>query len=299
MDWLAAAVGAALILLVLRDIFHTLGHPEGQGGLSRFVLRTMWRLSRFRGGRGRLARLAGPLALLAVILVWGALAVAGWALLYWPSVPAGYVYASGSGGGYRVLDALYISMVTLSTLGFGDITPAAGWLRIVTPLEAFFGFALLTVAVSWVLQIYPALTRRRVLAIRLSSLRRADVLVELPTADSVLLPAILEQLSTNIIQSRVDLSEYSETYYFRDADPNASLAAGLPYAAELARIGATSARPDMRLAASLLSCALGDFADVLKDRFRHSGATVSEVLAAYAADHGQVPATGQNHPSEG
>jgi len=297
MDWLATAAGAALVLLVLRDIFHTLGHPEGQGSLSRFVLSTLWRLSRLRGGRGRLARLAGPLALLAVIIVWGTLAVAGWALLYWPSVPAGFVYASGpvGGGTNPVLDALYLSMVTMSTLGFGDIVPAAGWLRIATPLEALFGFALLTVAVSWVLQIYPALTRRRVLAIRLSSLRRADVLAGLPNADSALLPAVLERLSTDIIQAQVDLSEYSETYYFRDDDQNASLAAALPYAAELARIGATSSRPDMRLAANLLNRALEDLAGVLKDRFQHSGLTMSEVLAAYASDHGHPPANGQNH----
>src|SRR5674476_1033694 len=175
-----------------------------------------WQRARLRGGRGRLARLAGPLALLAVIIVWGTLAVVGWALLYWSSVPAGFVYAPGvaAGGTNRVVDALYISMVTMSTLGFGDIAPAAGWLRIVTPLEALFGFALLTVAVSWVLRIYPALTRRRVLAIRLSSLRRADVLAGLPNADSALLPGVLERLSTDIIQARVDLSEYSETYYF-------------------------------------------------------------------------------------
>ena len=297
MDWLATAAGGALVLLVLRDIFHTLGHPEGQGSLSRFVLSTLWRLSRLRGGRGRLARLAGPLALLAVIIMWGTLAVAGWALLYWPSVPAGFVYASGpvEGGTNPVLDALYLSMVTMSTLGFGDIVPAAGWLRIATPLEALFGFALLTVAVSWVLQIYPALTRRRVLAIRLSSLRRADVLAGLPNADSALLPTVLERLSTDIIQAQVDLSEYSETYYFRDDDPDSSLAAALPYAAELARIGATSSRPDMRLAANLLNRALEDFAGVLKDRFQHSGLTMSEVLAAYANDHRHPPANGQNH----
>ncbi|MBF6558406.1 MAG: two pore domain potassium channel family protein [Acidimicrobiales bacterium] len=300
MHWLTAAAGAALVLFVLRDIFHTVGHPEGQGSLSRFVLSTTWRLSRLRGGRGRLA---GPLALLAVILVWGTLAVVGWALLYWPSVPTGFVYATGSGpspgGTNRILDALYISMVTMSTLGFGDIAPAAGWLRIANPLEAFFGFALLTVAVSWVLQIYPALNRRRVLAIRLSSLRRASVLVRLRDDNSALPPGVLERLSTDIIQALVDLSEYSETYYFPDADPNSSLAASLPYAVELARVGAASSRSDMRLAANLLTCALEDFAGVLKDRFRYSGLTMSEVFAAYAAEHGNVPADGGNHQLSG
>jgi hypothetical protein len=189
-------------------------------------------------------------------------------------------------------------MVTMSTLGFGDIVPAAGWLRVATPLEAFVGFALLTVVVSWVLQIYPALTRRRVLAIRLSWLRHADVLTGLRDRDSALLPVILERLSSDIIQARVDLREYSETYYFRDDDPNSSLAAALPYAAELAQIGATSSRSDMRLAANLLAYALDGFAEVLKHRFQ-AGLSMSEVLAAYAADHGYAPASGAAPSLEG
>ena len=69
-----------------------------------------------------------------------------------------------------------ISLVTISTLGFGDVHPATDWLRIVNPLEALFGFALLTVVVAWMLQVYPALSRRRVIALHLSALKRAGTL---------------------------------------------------------------------------------------------------------------------------
>lgn len=288
MDWLATGAGITLVLLVLRDIFHTLGHPEGQGSISDLVLRTAWWLSRRRGGAGRLSRLAGPLALLAVIIVWGSLAVIGWALIYWPAMPTGFTYSADSvpDGGSVWVESLYMSMVTMSTLGFGDIVPISAWLRIITPLEALFGFALLTVAVSWVLQIYPALTRRRVLAIRLSVLRSADVVGALQVPGSLMLPGILDNLSSDIIQAGVDLREYSETYYFRDADPNASLAAMLAYAVEIGRIGAAAQAVDVRLAASLLNCALEEFAAVLQDRFRHPGHSVEDVLAAYASDHG-------------
>lgn len=288
MAWLSTGSGTTLILLILRDIFHTLGHPEGQGSISQFVLRTAWRLFRRRGGKGRLARLAGPLALLAAIAVWGGLAVIGWALLYWPAMPTGFTYASGPGMGVRrgFLDSLYLSMVTMSTLGFGDIVPTSAWLRIVTPLEALFGFALLTVAVSWVLQIYPALTRRRILATRLSVLRRADVVTTLHEPGSVLLPMLLENLSSAIIEAGIDLRQYSETYYFRDIDPNTSLAATLSYAVELGRIGTPAQTADVRLAATLLNRSLEGFANVLRDRFGHPGNSVPDVLAAYAADHG-------------
>lgn len=287
MDWLVSALGVGIVLAVLRDIFHTLGHPGAQGSLSRVVLGTFWRLSRRSGGTGRLAGLAGPLAMLSVIGVWGVLAVIGWALVYVPHVPSGFVSASGTAGhDSALLDALYISMVTISTLGFGDIVPASAWLRIANPLEALFGFALLTVAVSWVLQIYPALTRRRVLAIRLTLLRKADTFNALPGLDSAMAAVLLESLATSIVGVRVDLSEYAETYYFREDEPGTSLAATLSYAAELGQAGANSARADVRLAAVYLNCSLDDFASVLDERFLHTGGTLPDLLDAYAADHG-------------
>ncbi len=288
MAWLAAGAGTLLVLLVLRDMFHTLGHPEGQGELSSLVLRATWRLTGRRGGRGRFSRLSGPLALLSIIVLWGILTVLGWALLYWPSIPTGFSYTSGPvpDPGGRILDALYLSMVSLSTLGFGDIVPTSELMRIVNPLQALFGFALLTVAVSWILQIYPALTRRRVLALRLSALQRTDVVSSLHVQSSTLLPAIVESLAGDVIQAGVDLRQYSETYYFRDLDPNASLAAMLTYAAELGRVGASGQVGDLRLAANLLNRALEDFAELLCTQYGNTGQTVPETLAAYAADQG-------------
>lgn len=179
-----------------------------------------------------------------------------------------------------------MSMVTVLTFDLGDIVPSSAWLRVVTPLEALFGFALLTVAVSWVLQIYPTLTRRRVLAIRLSVLRRADVVNSLQGPGSVMLPIILDNLSSDISQVGVDLREYSEIYYFQDSDPDASLPATLTYAVELGRLATTAQTADVRAAATLLNGALEEFVAVLRDRFRHPGQSVPDVPAAYAADHG-------------
>jgi hypothetical protein len=45
MKWLFTLVGAAVVLIVLRAVFHTLWHPPRHGGLSRFVMTLLWRLS--------------------------------------------------------------------------------------------------------------------------------------------------------------------------------------------------------------------------------------------------------------
>lgn len=286
--WLVTAVGALLVLLALRDIFHTLWHPSGQGGLSRGLMRKVWRAGR---GRGRLDGLVGPLGMVAVVLAWVLLVVVGWALVYAPHLPSGFVFDDGldEGGRGGVVDALYLSLVTLATLGFGDIVPSAAWLRIAVPAEGLVGFTLITAAVSWVGQVYPALTRRRALAVRLTLLRRsgADDLVRAP--DSRLAPLLLESLAGDLVQIRVDITQYAETYYFRDGDADAALPAVLTVAAELAQAAGESSSTDLRFAGQLLATAVGDLVRILDANFLRRGGTVPELVAAYGADHGYGP----------
>jgi hypothetical protein len=105
--------------------------------------------------------------------MWAATVIPGWAIVYWPHMAwGGFSPGSKTAQESALLDSVYLSLVTVATLGLGDISPGEGWLRLVSPLEALVGFALLTATVSWVLEIYPALTRRRVLAIRAGAAAR-------------------------------------------------------------------------------------------------------------------------------
>ncbi len=288
--WMVSGLGVIVIAAVLRDLFHTLFHPGGQGALSRRVLVFMWRSARRVGGPRRLGELAGPLGLVGVIGVWGLLVVVGGALVYWPHISEDFSYGAGldPDGRSDVLDAVYVSLVTTSTLGFGDVVPTAGWLRVVTPLQALIGFALLTVAVSWVLQVYPALSRRRLLASRLTSLQRAAMHEAIRQADSSLPAAVLEDLARQVAGVSVDLSQYAETHYFRDRETRFALAACLPYAEDLAAIGRVSSRADLRLAATDLVHALADLAESLRPHVSTTERTPTAVFRAYAEDHGET-----------
>jgi hypothetical protein len=164
MEWVVTVFGILLVTVVVRDVFHTLFHPVGHGSIAPQVMKLVWRLLRlFPSGR-RIASLTGPLGIAMVVLTWGLTAVLGWMLIYFAQMPDGFSYGSELNPADRnnLLDSLYLSLVTVATLGFGDIVPTSTSLRVAVPLEALFGFMLLTAAVSWVLQIYPALHRRRV-----------------------------------------------------------------------------------------------------------------------------------------
>ncbi len=294
MTSLSTVAGAVLILIVLWDVFHTLWYPAGSGRLSRLAMAGIWRLSGAGRPLSRTGTLTGPLSLLLVVLTWCVLTVVGFALVYWPHIPESFSFSIGLQPDRRIdlLDAVYLSLVTVATLGFGDIVPTAGWLRIVAPLEALIGFAILTAAVSWGLQLYPALSRRRVLAIRLDLLGRTaagdrDSMVGSGSGSTLLL-----DLTAAIVQARVDLMQYAETYYFGDPDAASSLPATIGQAADLAERGSASTAAEVRLAADMLASAIADFAHVVDEEFVHVRGSTAEVLTAYARAHGREPATG-------
>ncbi|MGY1748748.1 potassium channel family protein [Modestobacter sp. SYSU DS0511] len=288
LSWVVTAIGALVVLAALRDVFHTLWHPTGSGGLSSRVASGVWRLSRWRRRHAGTGMLAGPTAMVLVIVAWVLAVVLGCSLVYWPHLTDGFLLGGELDPDGRAgwLDAFYVSMVTLATLGFGDIVPSASWLRIVVPLQALIGFALLTASVTWVLQIYPALVRRRVLALRLSGLRLTSIDRLFGDPQGQLAASLLADLAGDLVQIRVDLTQYSETYYFRDGAEEASLAAMLGTAVTLYEASRTSARQDVRFAGELLGNAVADYARVLDDQFIQRGNGVAATLEAYAADHG-------------
>ncbi|MFE9771226.1 hypothetical protein ACFYOV_06050 [Streptomyces sp. NPDC005931] len=125
MDWLVSLIGAAMVLVILRDLFHTLWHPTRHGGLSRIVMTGLWRLlSPGRAVRGA-AGLVGPLGMVGVVVMWASGVAVGWALVYWPHLPEGFAFSSSLEPAEHAgpVDALYISLVIVATLGLGDIAP--------------------------------------------------------------------------------------------------------------------------------------------------------------------------------
>lgn len=285
-DWIVAVVGALLVAVVVRDVFHTLFHPIGHGSIAPQVMKFVWWVLRVFPSRHRIASLTGPLGIALVVLTWGAVAVLGWAMLYFAQMPDGFAYSTELNPAERngVFDALYVSLVTIGTLGFGDIVPTSPSLRVIVPLEALFGFMLLTAAVSWVLQIYPALHRRRVLALQLSTLRTARRAEPTLGIDSV--PTdVLTGLADAVVEARNDFTQYGATYYFRDLEADASLAYSLEYATEIAAEAAGSSHPQTRLAGAMITAAVDSLAGLLNEEFLRLDGDTGDVIRAYAADH--------------
>jgi voltage-gated potassium channel Kch len=167
-ETLAALLGFVLLLVVLWDTFETIVLPRSvtrSFRLTRLFYRVTWTLwsaaaGRLRPGGRRDALLGyfGPLSLILLLGFWAVCLIAGFALLQWGLGIALNTTDADTGFGTY----LYMSGVTLFTLGFGDVTPRAPLGRSITVAEAGVGIGFLALVIGYLPVLYQAFSRREV-----------------------------------------------------------------------------------------------------------------------------------------
>jgi hypothetical protein len=286
----STVAGALLVLAALRDIFENLFHPHGRGTMSLALIRGIWRAMRkLVRGNHELLSLAGPIAFIAVIALWGVLVTAGFALILWPHFPADFAVSEGAGGEGDLADALYMSLVNLTSLGYGDIVPTAAVLRFFGPLETLLGLGLLTASISWILLLYRVLSEYRTLSHQISLLSDAggEAGIGLAEIEAEAAARILADLTSRVVAVRDDFVHSPIAYYFHPRDARHALPVLLP---KLIDVIAECSRPDrapaLRFQAGVLGHALGDLLEtVARDFVGAPAGDVAATLDAYRRDH--------------
>jgi hypothetical protein len=179
-------------------------------------------------------------------------------------------------------------LVTLATLGYGDITPTSPWLQVLAPLEALVGFALLGAIVTWVLSIYQPLSRSQAFAHQITLLQQAERVTGTTVMhlDAEAVEELLRSITAQVITIRIDLIRFPLTYYFHSTDQRCCLPRVMPYVLALAEDGLKGGCPPrVRLQAALLRGAINDFAATLGAAFLDlPSASAGAILKAYARD---------------
>src|SRR3712207_5198235 len=132
MEWLLIPAGVLLILVGLLDVFFTVLHYDGFGFLSRRLYERLFEAVRLltrplpRRYRALGLSMAAPLMVPITITVWVVLVSSGYALIYYAGMSRGAFFSlPGKQLDPSLMEALYLSGVAVSTLGFGDITPTS------------------------------------------------------------------------------------------------------------------------------------------------------------------------------
>jgi len=155
---LLTTTGLVLLAFVFYDIYSTvLRATKRQGFLGELLNRSLWRIFRAitrnfsRRWRHRVLTSIGPLLMPLLIATLVSMLITGFALIYLPRMETDFnvgEQARGSG----ILQAFYFSGVTLLTIGYGDIVPVSGAMRIAALIEAASGLAVISLSITYVNQ---------------------------------------------------------------------------------------------------------------------------------------------------
>jgi hypothetical protein len=283
---LGTVLGIALVAVALIDVYLTLLRPGGSGPLTAVLFRATWRV----GGGARRRGAGAALVVLAVILLWVSLIVVGWALLYLPYIPEGYFFNGVDPARYHPFaEAITISLVTMTTLGFGDVVPVDPLLRVFSPLQGLIGFLLLSATVSWFTQLYPALARRRAFALAMSSMSEAGLIDAFDSLPRDRAAALLDEASASLAHVTADLAQNPEVFYFGERDPRLSMPRAAEYVLRLRDRALGASDETIRLQGRRLDRELEYLGEVMRRQYPHvTGSSAAETLGHVAARHGHA-----------
>ena len=205
--------------------------------------------------------------LLTILASWAMLLALGWALVLWPHFPDGFRFATELGPAASSAGSSTRSTCRSSRSGRSATAtsrrPATScacssrWRR-------WSGFALLTASVSWLLTVYPALSRRRSLAYEITLLRdvtRADGRGGFVRAQPGSAERLFAELLSRLVAVERDLVQIPVSYYFTEHDDRFSLPRVMPWLLGMAQRGLGADVPaPTRLRAEMLCAAIDDFA---------------------------------------
>src|SRR4051812_25020049 len=168
--WIEPILGVPLMLVVLADVFFTVLYARmGTAILSERLGRALWLA--FRGAsktapshRDRVLAYAAPAIVLAVLAGWGVLLMLGAALVIHPHLGTAVTSSSGPTK-TDFMTAFYAAGNSITLVGSGNFSPQTPAFKAFYIVNSFVGMTMISLTLTYLMQIYNALQRRNTLAL--------------------------------------------------------------------------------------------------------------------------------------
>jgi len=230
MGMLEQVAGAVVILVVLLDIFLTVLYARaGSELVSPTVSRTIWFLfrlaaRRFGRYRGSVLSFCGPVMLVALIFAWAAGLALGSALIMHPHLGGG-IRASQGSTPTDFMSALYAGASSLSFVGASDFKPQSAAFQALYMLNSLIGMSVMSLVLTYVMQIYNALRSRNALGLAIQTLSddtgdAAELIAGLgPQGQFDSGFTVLSTLASDVSAVKESHHFYPLLFYFRFIEP--------------------------------------------------------------------------------
>src|SRR4051794_5823195 len=169
---LEQALGAVLVLLALTDVLLTVLYARlGTSIVSRRMALLTWQLFRRASEplgrhRGTVLSFCGPVVLVLLVGVWAFALTLGTAMIMHPALGTAILAANGDTP-TDFVTALYVGGSSMSLVGSSEFTPRTGTLRMLYLFNSAVGMSVMSLTLTYSMQVYNVLQRRNQLGLKL------------------------------------------------------------------------------------------------------------------------------------
>jgi hypothetical protein len=168
--WVEPLLGVPLMLVVMADVFLTVLYARmGTAILSERLARALWLA--FRGAskmatsrRDAVLAYAAPVIVLTVLAAWIALLMLGAALVIHPHLGTAVTSSSGPTR-TDFMTAVFAAGNSITLVGSGNFSPQTPAFKAFYIFNSFVGMTMISLTLTYLMQIYNALLRRNTLAL--------------------------------------------------------------------------------------------------------------------------------------
>jgi len=226
---LEQGLGVVLMLVTLLDIFLTVLYARmGTSIIGSRLGRLIWICFRkvanlFRERRGAVLSFCGPVILVLLVGVWSFGLTLGAALIMHPELGTS-IRASKGETPRDFITAMYVGGSSMAIVGASDFNPQTGPMRLLFLFNSLVGMSVMSLTLTYLMQVYTALQRRNVLAMNLHFLSAstgdaAELLARLgPQGEFSGGYSILAERGAEMTQAKEAHHFYPVLFYFRFSD---------------------------------------------------------------------------------
>jgi hypothetical protein len=228
--WLEQALGIFLILLMLADVFLTVLYARaGTGIVGIRLAHVTWAAFRAAAGAlgprgGDVLAFCGPAILVLLVATWGLALTLGAALVMHPLLGTAITIQSGETPTDFVA-AMYAGGTSMAIVGSSNFAPQTGWARILYLFNSLVGMSVVSLTLTYVMQVYAALQQRNALGLKLHLLTAetgdaAELVARLgPRGQFTAGYSDLAEIGSEMAQAKEAHHFYPVLFYFRFRQP--------------------------------------------------------------------------------